>query len=116
MGEEDSRARSKIGAEEEGEGMKQFSWFDGGEEYKIDKPLRLIELFAGYGSQNLALKYLGIPHESWRISEWAVNSILAYKDLHHPDDETDYSQGMTDIIVMDEKVIEVQVDDTTLLR
>lgn len=28
--------------------------------YKITKPIRLIELFAGYGSQYLALKYLGV--------------------------------------------------------
>ena len=27
--------------------------------YKITKPIRLIEFFAGYGSQALALKYLG---------------------------------------------------------
>ena len=26
--------------------------------YKITKPIRLIELFSGYGSQALALKYL----------------------------------------------------------
>lgn len=32
----------------------------GVEKYKIKKPIRLIELFAGYGSQALALKYLGV--------------------------------------------------------
>ena len=37
------------------------------EEYKITKPIRLIEFFAGYGSQNLALKYLGAKYESWKI-------------------------------------------------
>ncbi len=31
--------------------------------YKVTKPIRLIELFAGYGSQALALKYLGVPFE-----------------------------------------------------
>ncbi len=60
--------------------------------FKIVKPIRLIELFAGYGSQALALKYLGVPFEHWRISEWAVKSIQAYKDLHFPDDVTDYSE------------------------
>lgn len=34
--------------------------------YKIDKPIRLIELFSGYGSQALALKYLKIPFEHWK--------------------------------------------------
>ena len=60
--------------------------------YKIDKPIRLIELFAGYGSQALALKYLGVPFEHWKICEWAVKSIQAYKDIHFTDDNTDYSE------------------------
>ena len=47
--------------------------------YKITKPIRLIEFFAGYGSQALALKYLGVEFEHWRICEWAVKSIQAYK-------------------------------------
>ena len=33
----------------------------------MNKPLRLIELFAGYGSQALALEYLGIAYESWFV-------------------------------------------------
>ena len=52
------------------------------ETYKIKKPIRLIEFFAGYGSQALALKYLGVPFEHWKICEWAVKSIQAYKDIH----------------------------------
>ena len=53
--------------------------------YKITKPVRLIELFAGYGSQALALKYLGVNFEYWKICEWAVKSIQAYKDIHFTD-------------------------------
>ena len=49
------------------------------EKFKFTKPIRLIELFAGYGSQSLALDYLGADYESFCICEWAVNSILAYK-------------------------------------
>ena len=56
--------------------------------YKIKKPIRLIEFFAGYGSQALALKYLGVPFEHWKICEWAIKSIQAYKDIHHEFDET----------------------------
>ena len=56
--------------------------------YKIVKPIRLIEFFAGYGSQALALKYLGVPFEHWKICEWAVKSIQAYKDIHCEFDET----------------------------
>lgn len=73
--------------------MQQISLFDGNEKLKINKPIRLIELFAGYGSQSLALDYLGANYESWKICEWAVKSIKAYKDLHCPDDNNDYSNG-----------------------
>ena len=33
---------------------------------KITKPIRLIECFAGYGSQALALKYLGVNYEHYK--------------------------------------------------
>lgn len=79
--------------------MKQLSLFDGTQRFVSDKPLRLIQLFAGYGSQALALDYLGIPFESWRISEWAIPSIKAYKDLHHGDAQGDYSQGEDDATI-----------------
>ena len=68
--------------------------------FKITKPIRLIELFAGYGSQNLALKYLNANYSHYKISEWAVKSIKAYKDLHIKDD-TDYSANLTDDEVLD---------------
>lgn len=73
----------------------QVSLFDGHEKFKIDKPIRLIELFSGYGSQALALKYLGVPFEHWKICEWAVKSIQAYKDCHFKEDDTDYSAELT---------------------
>jgi len=60
--------------------------------YKITKPIRLIEFFGGYGSQALALKYLGVEFEHWKLCEWAVKSIQAYKDIHFIDDNFDYSQ------------------------
>lgn len=68
--------------------------------YKIEKPIRLIELFSGYGSQALALKYLGVRFEHWRISEWATKSIQAYNDLHIQDYE-DYSKEYTDEEIID---------------
>ena len=76
--------------------MGQISLFDGETRFKIDKPIRLIELFGGYGSQSLALKYLGVPFEHHVLSEWAIKSIQAYKDLHFGEDETDYSENMTE--------------------
>lgn len=73
----------------------QMSMFDGEEQFKITKPIRLIELFGGYGSQALSLKYLGVDFEHWKLSEWAYKSIQAYKDLHFGEDNTDYSADMT---------------------
>lgn len=64
------------------------------DKYKITKPIRLIELFSGYGSQALALKYLGVNFTHWRICEWATKSIQAYNDLHIRD-YTDYSKDLT---------------------
>lgn len=61
--------------------------------YKITKPIRLIEFFAGYGSQALALKYLGVKFEHWKICEWAVKSIKAYKDIHFTDVNDDWNKG-----------------------
>lgn len=52
------------------------------DEYKITKPIRLIELFSGYGSQALALKYLDANFNHYKICEWAIPSIIAYADLH----------------------------------
>ena len=69
--------------------------------YKIDKPIRLIELFAGYGSQALALKYLGVDFEHWKICEWAIKSIQAYKDIHFTDDNTNYSKDLTKENIID---------------
>ena len=77
----------------------QISFYDGEKQFKIDKPIRLIELFAGYGSQDFALEYLkeelDIDVEIYKICEWAVKSIQAYKDAHFPNDNTDYSKDLS---------------------
>lgn len=64
------------------------------EPFKIKKPIKLIELFGGYGSQALALKYLGANFQHHKLCEWSIKSIQAYKDLHMPDDNTDYSKEL----------------------
>lgn len=38
--------------------MSQIGMFDGANKFKIDKPIRLIELFAGIGAQAKALERL----------------------------------------------------------
>lgn len=69
--------------------------------YKIKKPVRLIELFAGYGSQAFALNYLGVNYESYKICEWNFHSFKAYKEFHHNNDHIDYSKDMTKEQVLD---------------
>ena len=64
--------------------MKQTSIFDFMFEKKlIKKPIRIIELFGGYGSQYMALKYLGANVESYKLVEWEVAAIEAYIRFHH---------------------------------
>lgn len=66
--------------------------------YKIKKPIRLIELFAGYGSQALALKYLGVEFEHWKTCEWTIKSIQAYKDIHFTNDTKEISMSKDEMI------------------
>lgn len=76
--------------------MNQTSIFDiMYPKFKIDKPIRLIEFFGGYGSQALALKYSSVHFEHWKLCEWAVKSIQAYKDIHYWNDNEDYSKNMS---------------------
>lgn len=80
--------------------MSQLTLFDGQQDFVIDKPIRLIECFGGYGSQALALKYLGVKFEHWKLCEWAVKSIQAYKDIHFTEDNTDYSKDHSDEFIL----------------
>lgn len=51
-------------------------------QYKITKPIRLIELFAGIGSQAKALKNLGANFEHYRVVEWDKYAINSYNSVH----------------------------------
>lgn len=44
--------------------------------------LRLIELFAGYGSQAMALKKVGIPFEHYKVIEFDKYAIKSYNAVH----------------------------------
>ena len=44
--------------------------------------LRVFEAFAGYGSQRIALKNIGVPHEVVGISEIDESAILSYAAIH----------------------------------
>lgn len=58
------------------------------ERYKITKPIRLIELFAGYGSQALALENLEINFEHHQVVEFDKYAIKSYNALHNTQFET----------------------------
>jgi DNA (cytosine-5)-methyltransferase 1 len=58
------------------------------ETYKIKKPIRLIELFAGYGSQALALERLNVDFEHHQVVEFDKYAIKTYNALHDTNFET----------------------------
>ena len=61
---------------------EQTSIFGGSERYKITKPLRLIELFAGIGAQAKAIENLGRPFEHYRICEFDKYAVQSYNAIH----------------------------------
>lgn len=65
------------------------------EQLTIEKPIRLIELFAGIGSQAMALRNIGANFEKYLICEWWVQAFASYKAIHFADDQTDYSEEKT---------------------
>lgn len=63
--------------------MKQQSIFDCLYPlYRIKKPIRLIELFAGIGSQAMALRDLGANFEQYRVVETDPFAIKSYNAIH----------------------------------
>lgn len=66
----------------------QISLLDGGNPLKIDKPIRLIELFAGIGAQAKALENLGVPFEHYRICEFDKYAVKSYNAVHGTNFET----------------------------
>ena len=62
--------------------MSQISIFDGVQRLRLDKPVRLIELFAGIGSQAKALKRLGVEFEHYRVCEFDKYAVTSYNAVH----------------------------------
>lgn len=72
------------------------------------KPIRLIELFAGIGTQYQALKRIGADVESYKISDWNIPSNIAYramlKAVNDIPEEIDYTAGLTRVEVEDKLI------------
>lgn len=62
--------------------MSQISFFDGTKPFKLDRPVRLIELFAGIGSQAKALERLGVDFEHYRVCEFDKFAVTSYNAIH----------------------------------
>ena len=56
-------------------------------EYKITTPVRLLEIFAGIGSQSMALKRLGVDFEHYRAIEFDKYAMASYNAIHGTDFE-----------------------------
>lgn len=57
-------------------------------QYKIKKPIRLIELFAGIGAQAKALERLGVEFEHYRAIEIDKYAMASYNAIHGTNFET----------------------------
>ena len=63
--------------------QNQISIFDMiREPIRITKPIRLIELFAGYGSQAMALERIGAKFDHYRVVEFDKYAIASYNAVH----------------------------------
>lgn len=65
--------------------MTQMSFDSLKPTYKITKPIRLIELFAGIGAQAKALENLGVDFEHYRICEFDKFAVQSYNAIHGTD-------------------------------
>lgn len=68
--------------------MQQISFDSFKPSYKITKPIRLIELFAGIGAQAKALENLKIDFEHYRICEFDKFAVKSYNAIHGTKFET----------------------------
>jgi len=55
---------------------------------QIDKPIRLIELFGGIGSQAMALRNIGADFEHYRLVEFDKYAVMSYNEIHSTNFET----------------------------
>lgn len=70
-------------------GYEQYSIFDYvSQPYKITKPVRLIELFGGVGTQAMALERLNIDFSHYKLVEFDKYAVASYNAIHGTEFET----------------------------
>lgn len=63
--------------------MSEQLFFDGlFNNFKIKNHIRLIELFAGVGSQAMALRDIGADFEHWKVIEFDKYAVASYNAIH----------------------------------
>ena len=79
--------------------------------YKVTKPIRLIELFAGIGAQAAALERLGANFEHYRVCEFDKYAIASYNAVHGTNFET---SDITNLTAKDLGIVETTKYDYIL--
>ena len=64
--------------------------------YKINKKIRLIELFGGIGSQAMALRDIGADFEYYRLVEFDKYAVQAYNAIHNTQHTTHNTRHTAD--------------------
>lgn len=73
---------------EDAETEEEQTSFFGTKQFTFTKPIRLIELFAGIGSQAKRMRNLGLDFETYRVCEWDRFCIASYNAIHNTSFET----------------------------
>lgn len=68
--------------------VSQISIWDGSTRFATNKQIRLIELFAGVGSQAMALRDLGLDFDHYRVCEFDRFAMQSYNAIHGTSIET----------------------------
>lgn len=66
--------------------MEQLTIFDiMYKDFSVNNKIRLIELFAGYGSQAMALRNIGADFEHYKVVEFDKYAVASYNAIHGTD-------------------------------
>ena len=88
-----------FGSSEPDEEIDLFNWNK--QDYTINKPIRLIELFAGIGAQAMGLRDCGAEFEHYKVVEFDKFAIQSYNAIHgtnfEPMDITKIGGGILEI-------------------
>ena len=65
----------------------QISLFDGSQKFKLNKPIRLIELFGGISCQAQALLNLGVDFENYRYCDFDKYACQSHNEIMGTNDK-----------------------------